>query len=361
MEPELEIHSVVSRIGTPSSSECDESLNRHAKKTFTVHPLDCDLSNQQTDSLITGIHSLAFVSDISSGQSHDLDDMSSDGVSINRSIRIIREEAARLSAVLDADELVAVKEELLATQRKLGEKDTELHRTKLRIAQSQTIIGHLQLERDLFKADAERFENELGILTERIKSLEVKTSKYLLHSQGNSHQSPFAASLMEQCWRTDGGSPTLGISSKAFMYSQISDERADPVIDAGASLDDDDEENRSPRKYHSSRGKRWLAVMRRRRTRNPLSAAVSTTIDFSTLNDDPKVYLQNRLKLSLQTEVDLRRRLAELCWYYDDLVRRLQENLLDEKCLRVRLQAELVDKLAKCSRHNHSIHFKCFH
>lgn len=77
------------------------------------------------------------------------------------SIEAIREEASRVDTVIALDQLDSIKEELRSTKRRLVSKSIELAELRALIKVKDMRLGTLELERDLYKADAAKMKTDI--------------------------------------------------------------------------------------------------------------------------------------------------------------------------------------------------------
>jgi len=80
---------------------------------------------------------------------------------LQESIDAIREEAARVSSVMAMDRLDTLRQEIDAIRRALSGKDAELTEQRALCKLKDDRLATLELERDLYRADATKFKNDL--------------------------------------------------------------------------------------------------------------------------------------------------------------------------------------------------------
>lgn len=93
------------------------------------------------------------------------------GSDLHDSIEKIREEASRVETAIALDQLDTLKNELESLRKDLTSRDSEIKGLKQTIQVKDKRLSTLQLERDLFKADAGCDESSTSRATERISRI----------------------------------------------------------------------------------------------------------------------------------------------------------------------------------------------
>jgi hypothetical protein len=371
MEPELEVHSVEAE--EPESSiivdlQC-AAKTKHAEAEPEVKhghqhpPPNTGDEREEASVLYLGL-------DLDSSFCWSDDDYSA-AADIRDSIVAIREEAsrvdARVGAIMASDKLDTLKQEFSSVSRKLHIRSVEVRELKAMVGQTAMNVGHLELERDLYKADAEKFKTDLYHLTDKIRALDLQEDfnpSHLKESPSNvshSGECRSQASLFSEEGANQNKRQVLREESAPYgvLYSEsasysVSEIR--PVSRISESIDGSlTQSSRGISKKSSgcSRGKRFLKRVRRRTRKTPPSTeTVSSSLDpFTGVSPDLQQQdVHQSLKSSMETSEELRRRLAMICHHYENLVRQLQNSLVDERSGRIRMQVDLGHRMAQMSR-----------
>jgi hypothetical protein len=101
----------------------------------------------------------------------------SDRGGIRASIEAIRQEASRVDAVMALNKLDTLQQEKNSLTRAMKNRSAEMDEMRALIRLKDDRLATLELERDLYKADASKMKSDLLACSERIKS-------YDLHSIG---------------------------------------------------------------------------------------------------------------------------------------------------------------------------------
>ena len=254
------------------------------------------------------------------------------------SIVKIRQEASRIDAVLQEESTKlktdSLQDEFRVVRRQLHLKNERVNELEATVAQHEVAVGHLELERDLYKADAEKFKKDLARLTQQLRALDeaslgLPVPLPPLHStdclEGGCPYTP-----RTRCPPPSAASSDLSVS--------LGDENWDTCS-----------QSTKPGKPKSKAKKLFNMVRKKSSTRPPpLSETIASCMDFSGISSDiPPQDLQYRYGSALETADGLRKRIGMLHKYYDDLVRRLQDDIVHEKTQRTQMRADLMHRISE--------------
>ena len=319
--------------------------------------------------------------EVDSGSYSYMSDDVSDQAGIHDSISAIREEASRTDAIMAVDRLDTLKQELTSLTRQLRCRSSELEELRALVQLKDHRLGNLELERDLHKADADRFKTELQNLEGKIGKATTpatQTTEEQEHTgNGTTISDPPSAATktakpeVQQVMlfprRVEVASRLKPSDTKgSFEYSSLTSE--DPTwIPEESELSEDNvpdvsqempvlDETESTKgtgrnQENQAKGRRFLRLGRRSSGKTSLSETLSSSIEAR--HPSPSLQ-QQELKRSLETALDtsqeLRTRLAMVTRYYENRVKLLQESLVEEKSQRMRMQTSLTCQVTKLQR-----------
>ena len=97
-----------------------------------------------------------------SSSSSDLDDIKgAESIEVREAIEAIRKEASQIDAIMAVDQLKTLRLELETVTKQFEERSSEAEDLKQKLEQSEDRIGFLELERDLYQADATKLKQDL--------------------------------------------------------------------------------------------------------------------------------------------------------------------------------------------------------
>lgn len=102
------------------------------------------------------------------------DDEGSARSGIRPSFDLIKREMSRMDEITKIGKLESFKTELYTMSRRLHRRNAEVHELRKQISQSFTMIGVLELERDLCRADTEQLRADLMSLSKKVVQLEAE-------------------------------------------------------------------------------------------------------------------------------------------------------------------------------------------
>ena len=92
---------------------------------------------------------------------------------VQRAIREIRKEASRINIMMALDQLQTLQSELKALKKAFQVRSDEADDLRIQLEESEERVSRLELERDLFKADASKMRDDLKTCVERMYDISV--------------------------------------------------------------------------------------------------------------------------------------------------------------------------------------------
>jgi len=136
--------------------------------------------------------------DIDSTDLASMDESTSD---IQAAINELRKEASQIDIIMALDSLKTVQAELLVASRALQERATQVEDLTFQLMQKEERIGSLELERDLYKADASKLRDDLKTCVDRMFDISAVAGNSTLPDSETE-----ARCNKEQKWTRDVGS-----------------------------------------------------------------------------------------------------------------------------------------------------------
>lgn len=298
--------------------------------------------------------------------------------SLQSSIDAIREEAARVDAMIAMDQLDTLKHELDQLQKEVAKKSAQLEEQRTMLQRKEDERATLELERDLYKADANKLMND--VLKLRLEAEERKFDNdsgdedFDEPDQANDHekttfrffstrrpgdlmenestlpvapQTPTSFVLLYPGARasTDNSEST---SSKLTSSQEVSSNFLHPNDHVKRDGDDGDEDVLTEpllpkRKLCLSR---ILCTRERSAKGSNLMDPVSNTSGMSGWDLNAEVDgLQRRLTASAETSNELRRRIAMVTRCYENAIYQLESQLKATNMDRKEMKKELNDQI----------------
>lgn len=376
MDPELEVHSVEmvtldDQKNKPDTGNSEVTEDGRSSNIFSATGMiNNDLSNFIDGNFSlspTNEHFLLSRTDSGSEDSVDyLDSLresttssfgwSGDETEIQESISAIREEASRVDTIMAMDKLDTLQRELRSVSQQLSSRSSQLRELRTLVQLKDNRMSNLELERDLYKADADRFKAELQRLAENIHNIDIV---------GESKSDP-----PEDCEEKCGDSIQQNETSHIRQHLLLAPKNASAYTTSDDNCDDDDCEvsevsgpdmrpskTKAKRAGNQNKAKRFLQRVRGASSRTSVSGTISESLERSGMVPDPEHQdLKRCLQTSLETAEELRNRLGMVSGYYENLVNSLRESLLEEKTHRTRIQADVVEQLQLLKRQAYSHH-----
>ena len=353
--------------------------------------------------------------DIDSTTMSSLDGSDSD---IQAAINELRKEASQIDIIMALDSLKTVEAELQVATRALRERAAQAEELREELEQKQERMASLELERDLYKADASKLKDDLKTCVERMFDISVvagssaATSETAVHAERQtyvhhdvlrsgvsraassippiSHSSPtdsrgvlgnheYSQKLFHSQKVSCGpivykqASKSDPAASNTFCIQKSSaDTDAFPLLGSSYShelfrRDPKSSSIPSPAKSESTRSvstqsppadhdgerhdafsenavdsKRRCGLFRRRNSKQSLTNA-KEVISMGEQIDQ----LHVMMKVSLQTSEKLRKRLAIISRYYEGIIRKLQQQMVEVKTEYSKRKANMDSKMAQ--------------
>jgi predicted nucleic acid-binding Zn-ribbon protein len=296
--------------------------------------------------------------------SDDEDDSSDRGTGIRASIEAIRQEASKVDAVMALNKLDTLQEEQNSLTRAMKNRTAEMDEMRALIRLKDDRLATLELERDLYKADASKLKSDLQTCSERIKSYESHSlSEASLAGTPLSEPIKPAASFespsvvptpSQKCDSSivhqariepdhEGSSRDRSVTTGSVRAS-----RTDPTVISDMSSCGAYSQN-LPRRDKIVRPKKrnFLPFRNKVDSRRTVQSSTLPTIELTGISLQKQVDEMNeRLLASMKASEELRKRLAMISRYYENLVRRLQDNMVELKSDRVRMETDLVNQIS---------------
>lgn len=303
------------------------------------------------------------------------DDLSLEGLEgIQEAIAAIRKEALRVDAVLAMDQLDSVKQELEAVKRDLSRKSVEMEEQRILLRLKDDRLATLELERDLYKADTAKLKHDLKTCLEQIQAeTEMSTlsgSESTPEKSMEDEKSAYSPSSKDQVFLVPRRSP----SSRAVTHTRIEKGRLKPgmtqqsdgfleqstnsILSSSESgffgrqrdLASMATQGRTKQASHHREKNISRPLIRRligsKQRKQEMAREVELTgmarVSLELQIDE----LQQRLKSSMETAEELRRRLAMVSRYYENVVRQLHSRLVETKTNLRKIEGDLVAQIA---------------
>jgi hypothetical protein len=288
----------------------------------------------------------------------------SDRGGIRASIEAIRQEASRVDAVMALNKLDTLQQEQNSLTRAMQNQTAEMDEMRALIRLKDDRMATLELERDLYKADANKLKSDLLTCSERIKS-------YDLHSRSE-------PSLGDTPPRSGPIRPAASFESVPVV--SIPKQKSDSSIAHQAQYEPDQEglsrdratytdptivsdmstysaySQNLPRRENIMRPKsrHFLPFRCKSGSRRTIQSSALPTIELTGISLQKQVDEMNeRLLASMKASEELRKRLAMISRYYENLVRRLQDNMVELKSDRARMETDLVNQISSIDMASH--------
>lgn len=281
---------------------------------------------------------------------------------IKESICAIRKEASLLDSMLAMDHIAELKQELDAAKKQLTKKNTELQRQKGLMKMKDERLATLELERDLYKADANKLKADLQICIEQMGSSSSSSTLTSLPSQDH-HE---IERTIDHVYREVADHvmlvPHLGLpdfSVDGTMLYEDQQRKRPPMPTSRPPLPPS---LGSRKNLASAIASRKLSHEARPDKRSPSKPSIRRMMGLKTgLSSDSHVQevelteltletqvhdLQRRLVVSMRTAAELRNRLALVSSHYESVVYRLNARLTATKAQLRHLEEELEHQVA---------------
>jgi len=302
----------------------------------------------------------------------DDDDDSSDSLptGINAAIAAIREEASKVDTVMALNQLDTMQQELNSVTRAMNNRTAEMEELRALLQLKDDRLSTLELERDLYKADAHKMNTDLQNCIEKIHRFDLSAVNISpLEPPSISEVPPIITST-----GSTGSRPLLLIPKEdgETSFSEHSRTRSNPneysrgrfmsprtvrPSDVDSVLSDrstytvhalqSSRRNRSNGSLPQQKTKTFLPFRNKSGGRHRLQPVVRSSVQMTGISLQKQVDEMNeRLVASLKASEELRKRLAMVSRYYETLVRRLQESIVEMKFNQERMETDLVHQIS---------------
>jgi hypothetical protein len=346
---------------------------------------------------------------------------------IQDAINEIRKEASQMDAIMALDQLKTIQSELEVATKTLQERSTEAEDLRIQVEEMEERVACLELERDLFKADAAKLKEDLKTCVERMFDISCVVGDSNMSDfdrdeiKSQLRDPPMMSSTSEKSKQAeiffkppnimiehahpsipsskpDSAAPTLffapkdsrevirrtpttsdpsparrvllessrrpqsrgSISQRDSIFRRADSFRHPGPVSAqssGSSIDSTRVESQPPKRRHRSfsversrqtvnetEGKenRMCGIFRRRNSRR-LSSFKANDIEIMRQQIGQ---LHTMMKTSLSTSEKLRKRLAMISRYYEGIIRKLQEQVVETKTERKRMEVQLANQIS---------------
>jgi chromosome segregation ATPase len=378
------------RIKEPASrasAHSSESEFTDETDPMPINPFRFGLSHGRTDDEM--MSALTY----EDNESHDLSKVLKVRGHIKDVIESIREQASHVDAAIALDKLQTTEKELLTVTNKLYRRTAEIGELKNQIRSLEVQLSTLELERDLYQADAARSKADLKECIQYIVKLKGNRGNEESHrpdsgetistlevSPSNAFATPDKASPhMESTEMNDGAhhhdlseteeedkqnqeTPSTCISGWALFPDDSSTssvsvksapkknlalcfwaQRNREVVDQGPAFErmDDDQ----PRRLFRRRSKN-----RKNKNKGKLSPTNGKAAKANSSQRAQIVKLNERLAEASHDAEELRARISSATRYYDNIVRSLQQNAGSSKSGRSAFETDMINQLSALDR-----------
>lgn len=220
-----------------------------------------------------------------------------------QSIRALQEEASRVDKLFAMDQLKSLNQELISANKKLETKDEEIQDLKKLVTAKDEQLATMELERDLYKADAKNTKRDLDSCI-----LDVQTLQKTLSDYRNRDVLSVPREVVIE----------MGTQESHATPSQISSHRNLPPPSKGDP--DMNEEDNAGAKHSPCLPIRCNVSARSKYSRRATNLAISEL-------EDKVEDLTARLKVSMATSAELRRKLVLMAKYYENATEKLKQKV----------------------------------
>jgi hypothetical protein len=293
----------------------------------------------------------------------------SDRGGIRASIEAIRQEASRVDAVMALNKLDTLQQEQNSLTRAMQNRTAEMDEMRALIRLKDDRLATLELERDLYKADASKMKSDLLTCSERIKSYDLHSlSEPLLAGTpprsepimpASSFESPPVvliprqqsdSSIVQQATIEpdhEGLSRDSYVTTGSVRASHTDITVVSDMSGYSAYSKNLPKRDKIVRPKPQSKARTFLPFRNKGGSRRTVQSSALPVIELAGISLQKQVDEMNeRLLASMKASEELRKRLAMISRYYENLVRRLQENMVELKSDRARMETDLVNQIA---------------
>lgn len=300
----------------------------------------------------------------------DDDSLPPEGVSsgIHASIEAIREEASRVDTVMALDQLDTLQQELNSVTKAMSNRTAEMKELRTLVQLKDDRVSTLELERDLYKADASKMKTDLQNCVDKIRSFDnsstsehspvhsrtptpseapsgrstassVSERRSVIHNPSNSREQVVRPNRDD---RSMGRLSGLGFA-RAPSIKSVSSNVSTPLQPSRKDRVDRGLSRQRSRTFRPFRNK----PVTKPNPKPKLQPIASPSIEMTGIPLQKEMNeMKERLVASMKASEELRKRLAMISRYYETLVRRMQENMVEVKSDRARMEVDLVHQIS---------------
>jgi hypothetical protein len=267
----------------------------------------------------------------------------SDRGGIRASIEAIRQEASRVDAVMALNKLDTLQQEQNSLTRAMENRAAEMDKMRALIRLKDDRMATLELERDLYKADASKMKSDLLTCSERIKSYDLHSlSQPSLASTPPSSEPIRPTTSFESRLSRDNSLTTGSVRASDTDASVASNRSRFSAYSQNLPKGD-----KIVRPEPRSKSRSFLPFRNKAGSRRSVQSSALPAIELTGISLQKQIDEMNgRLLASMKASEELRKRLAMISRYYENLVRRLQERMVEMKSDRVRMETDLVNQIS---------------
>lgn len=289
----------------------------------------------------------------------------SDRGGIRASIEAIRQEASRVDAVMALNKLDTLQQEQNSLTRAMQNRSAEMDEMRALIRLKDDRLATLELERNLYKADASKMKSDLLTCSERIKSYETHSlsepslAGTVPRSEpirpATSSESPPSvliprqksdSSIVHQV-RIEPDHEALSRDSSVATGSVRASFTYHTLVSDMSSYSGYPQNLPKREKIVRPKARNFLPFRNKAGSRRTAQSSALPTVEMPSISLETQVDEMNeRLLASMKASEELRKRLAMISRYYENLVRRLQDNMAELKSDRARMETDLANQIS---------------
>ena len=257
------------------------------------------------------------------------------------SIEAIRQEASRIDTIMALDQLDTMKQELNSVKRILEARRMEVHDLRELVSLKDDLLCTMELERDLYKGEVTKLKDQLkaasagtDYVSEQLQTPTVHvTSVHALNETEpvvlvpSVNTAAMSTSEVKHLESTIDQPPTRNAHPGITCRSSREDFKDRSIVEEIRGKEDTKSCLFAPR-----------GIFRKKRR--------------SDCRDENIRELGRLLRTSLDTNEELRRRIAMLSAYYENVVERMQDNLNEAHTERQRVATDLAKQIVEMDKKN---------
>lgn len=277
------------------------------------------------------------------------------GLSLHDSlVMALRDEATKMDAVMAADHVNSLKDEVSRLSRELADRTVALRESQIQLREKEERIGTLELERDLYKADTSKLTKDLHRCMQKLKVSETSSSgrqatprtRSVTTASEPQRDQLDHPSLSNESWGSANNSSITSTTvsrSEASHHSRLSV----PVVEKPRLVLRSRKPPRSQLIRSKSRSFHFCRGFPQRR-----GASATEDEDNQEEEQNPDMIVQDqmqemgrRMTTALDTADELRRRLAMVSRYYEGTLGKLEDTMVRQHSASEAEKKVIVDTL----------------